>query len=276
MQKHRQIGLHFRLTDNLFAVAEKAVRLEQRIFQCFLMGQDSGQLISLKPQELQQFREMRTYFDNLYAHISYYANVCEPHGIHQLKRELALAKELGFSAVVLHPGSGKWCKDKQQGMDVLANALNELFDDPNCLPILLENAAHASYTIGGEITDFVYISEKLRKPERLQLCIDTAHAYVRGYDIAHEEGRLQFFDLLEKSVGFDRVALIHLNDTREKLGSYIDQHEVVGRGVIGTEALKKFMMHPAIKHVPIIMEPPPMKEDEEMKIYREVVGWNEI
>ncbi len=271
----RKIGLHLRLIKDIFAVAEKALRLEQRIFQCFLMGQDSGQLISLKAADAERFRQIMSNFHQVYAHVSYYANVCEPHGIHQLKKEMMLAKQLGFSGVVVHPGSGKWAKDKQQGLDVLVKALNELFDDESNLPILLENAAHASYTIGGELTDFSYIAQNLRRPERLQVCIDTAHAYVRGYDIANEEGRLQFFDLLEKTIGFDRVALIHLNDTREKLGSYIDQHEVVGKGVIGASALKDFVLHPAIKQVPVIMEMPPMQEDEEMRIYKEILSWQQ-
>ena len=192
-----------------------------------------------------------------------------------LERELELAKKLELTHIVIHPGSTKRIEDRPEGIDSLACALNHLFKKDRNIRVLLENAAHGKRCIGGDLFDFKMLLEKLDKPERLSFCIDTSHAHSFGYNITSEREQELFIQLLDKTIGIDKIALIHLNDTQERCGANIDRHHSVGNGVIGEAALKNFMMHPRLQHIPVIMEPPLLTEDEQLNIVHKVAGWHQ-
>src|SRR5207244_2099203 len=110
-------------------------------------------------------------------------------------------------------------------------------------------------------------------PDKIVFCIDTAHAYSYGYNLVDLESQKQFIHLIEECIGFKRVVLIHLNDTQEKLGSYIDKHALLGEGKIGLEPLKHFILHPHIINIPLILELPIVSEEEELTLLHKVAQW---
>lgn len=272
----RSLGLHLRLIDNFFKIIDKAIQLQLPIFQCFLTQQTNGRLISLSNADIARFIALRRqHFGNLYIHISYHANTCDPQGIRILRRELAVAQRLEFTHAVLHPGSGKWCGDKQRGIEVLVSILNEVLEQEPQLTIMLENGAHGGFTVGGDIADFGIILRKVKRPDKLQFCIDTAHAYAYGYDMADNAVQDHFIAQLKNTMGIERIGLIHLNDTNKKLGNHIDQHEVIGQGLIGAAALQRFALHSELAHIPLILEPPQLTEEQEKDLYNRVKAWHE-
>jgi len=258
------------LAEDPFDVVKKAIRLQLPIFQSFLVKQTTGKLVYLSKKEIEQFLELSAHRER-YIHISYHANICEPQGIYTLKKELGLAQRLGFSGAVLHAGSGKWCGDKQQGMQVLVQTLNTIIEEGFDIPLLLENTAHGNFSVGSDITDFAQVLSDVRYPKKIKFCIDTAHAYVFGYDIAHEQAQEEFIALLDKLIGIDTIALIHLNDTTQSLGSQRDQHQVIGQGNIGALPLQRFAMHPKLAHIPLILEMPPLPEEQELIYYNQLI-----
>lgn len=271
--QQRLIGLHMRIAQSLAEMVEKAQRLDLKTFQCFLMTQAGLRLITFTKSDIDHFiHYARPQFKELYLHVSYHANACEPYGLKVLKKELALGKQLGFSYAVLHPGSGKWCGDKQQGMRVLVDTLNKVCDAQETrMPILLENSAHGKFSVGGDIADLAVILNEVKHPEMINVCIDTAHAYAYGYNIADEYEQDRFVEQLRNAIGLDKIKLIHLNDTSKSLGGFIDQHEVYGKGNIGSKALYRFAMHPELQHVPIILEFPMIDEAVEQQSFQTVV-----
>jgi deoxyribonuclease IV len=271
-----RLGVHIRMQESLADVIKRADNLELPFFQCFFVVQESGKLVNVTDEDVQAFvAARRARFGDLFCHISYWVNLASlgNNGVPQLRREIALAKRLEFTHFVLHAGTAKGATEKSQGIDALASALNNLFKKERDITILLENTCHANLAIGSDIRDFKQLLEKLDKPERVGFCIDTAHAYSYGYDISHKEGQQQFIDLLDANIGIDRIKLIHLNDTVQKLGSYIDRHVIIGQGRIGKQALKDFVMHPQLHHIPLILELPDVPVEEELAIINTVRQW---
>ena len=271
-----RIGLHIRLQHSLLDVAQKARNLGLRFFQCFLVTYPNNRLIRPTPQEIESFVRLRQdHFDNIYVHGSYWINLASPgnNGYTAFKRELRLAKKLACTHMILHPGSAKGAKDKSEGIDVLALALNKILKNEHDINIVLENAAHGKLTIGSDLDDFKQLLEKLDQPDKISFCIDTAHAYAAGYDIASDEGQANFINQMEQKIGIDKIVIIHLNDTQEKLGSRMDRHERAGQGNIGRRALSKFIVHPKLAAIPVILEPQRITDSEEYALLHNVRTW---
>lgn len=272
----RRIGLHVRLTQSILEPIRKAQQLQLPFFQCFFVLPASGKLVEVSTSEMQSFLVLRRqHFDQLFFHGSYWINLASLgyNGYRFLKRELNLAKQLEFNHMILHPGTAKGATQKKEGIDALARALNRLFTTENDIGVILENTAHGNLSVGSDMLDFQQLLEKIDYPEKISFCIDTSHAYSFGYDIAHEREQDMFIDFLNNSIGIDRIKLIHLNDSQKKLGSRIDQHAVVGQGNIGALALKRFILHPKLAHIPVIMELPDISADREMAVLQKVRSW---
>ncbi len=90
--------------------------------------------------------------------------------------------------------------------------------------------------------------------EHLGVCLDTCHIWDAGYDIAdHLDDVISEFDRI---IGLDRLKAIHLNDSLNPLGAHKDRHARLGEGHIGLPALKRFVNHPALAHLPFYLETP--------------------
>lgn len=269
-----KLGIHIRLTTTFTDIIEKALRLNVPFFQTFFTYK-TGKHIKPEEKDVKSFLQIRRkHFKNLYAHGSYWINLCSPETISLkiIEREIGMAKRLEFTHLVLHPGSAVVCKDKAEGIDILAKALNKVTKYEHDISIILENTAHGNFSIGGDIHDFGLLLTKLDRPEKISFCIDTAHAYAYGYDISNDTGQDEFINLISKVLG-QKISLIHLNDTTEKVGLKIDRHCIPGTGNIGKEALTRFFRQPMFNNTPAIIELPSISEDEEKSILEQIREW---
>jgi len=272
----RNIGLHLRIYKDLVALARRALELNLTTFQCFLLHQDTKKHIKLFPQDIKEFLVLRAQFEKLFIHGTYWINLAgdKPSGAHHfIKKELTMAKRLGFTHYILHPGSATGWQEKMQGIDSLVRILNTVTKNENDIQIILENTAHEGMTVGSDIAEFKIIREKLECPEKISFCIDTAHAHAYGYDIVSEEGLENFFSVLEDAIGIENIALLHLNDTSEELGCKQDRHQHPGKGVLGLEVLKRFAHDRRLRDVPVILELPESTAREEEEIIRTIFEW---
>jgi len=272
----RRIGLHMRLESTLLATAQRAHRLGLRFFQCFFVTQSTGRVIKPTDEDVTAFlRFSEEHFDELIVHGSYWINLA---GVHQnthraFQREASLATKLAFTHMVLHCGSAKGAFQRRDGIDAVAQSLNELVSDELDLTILLENTAHAGMCVGSDIRDFGALRPKLERPEKIKYCIDIAHAFLYGYDITTRGGLEEFVTLLETDIGIENIKLLHLNDAKHACGSRIDKHLLPGEGTIGERALKAFVMHPKLAQIPILIEPPELTQEQEEAALERVRGW---
>ena len=108
------------------------------------------------------------------------------------------------------------------------------------------------------------------------MCVDTAHIFAAGYDITTQAGAKKVFADFHKRIGFDRLAALHLNDSKVPLASHVDRHEHIGKGKIGIEAFRYEMNEPRFEKIPKVLETPKgkeMAEDvENMKVLRDLIG----
>jgi len=273
----RSIGLHLRLGSSLSDLLEKAKRLGSPIVQCFFITQSDNKYATFSEEEVEKCKALRPYFKEMYLHASYWVNLagCRANGWRAFCREIAFAKAVGFTHIVIHPGSATGCESKEKGITSLARALNAILKVEHDIKIVLENTAHAGKTVGGSLKDFKVLLEQIEQPERIFFCIDTAHAHSYGYDIVDPVKQDIFLDEVDDIIGREKIALIHLNETNEECGSYIDRHAEFGKGVIGNEALQRFMNHPVCAAAPIILEIPVVQNEQEEKVLLEqVTSWN--
>ena len=273
----RNIGLHLRLGSSLSKLLDRAIDLKQPIIQCFFIVQGINKYITFTSGELEEcLKKRKKHFKELYLHASYWVNLSgkKNSGWRTFKKELELAQKLGFTHIVIHPGSSTGCKDKKEGITFLAKALNKAIERYPDITIVLENIAHGKMSVGGDLEDFKELLEQIDEPDRLAFCIDTAHAFAYGYDLTDEKELNQFIKKIDECIGVKRVALLHLNDSEKKCGSRIDKHAVPGQGLIGQDTLKAFMNHPQLKHASVILELPVLPEKEEEEVLKEVRSWN--
>ncbi len=265
-------GLQLPVETTLTDLAYKAIRLNLNIFQCFLTQKLNGSHLSFRQDDIQLFKQLRQkHFSSLFLHASYKVNLSAVKIVHHpvLKKELELAKRLHFTHLVLHPGSAQKYS-KQDGLDALVRVLNSVLKYENDITIVLENIAFNGKNIGGDIQDFYTILKKINYPEKLQFCIDTAHAHAYGYDLVDNKKQDEFIQLVESFVGWNKVALIHLNDTKEGMGTHVDRHNIPGTGTIGLKALQRFRSHDCTNTIPIIVEAPVMTEQEQQLLIKKM------
>jgi deoxyribonuclease-4 len=174
-----------------------------------------------------------------------------------LTDELERAERLGLPFVVLHPGSHRGA-GRAHGYARLVRALDEVIrrTDGARVRIALENTAGAGNVLGARAEELETVFGRVRRPERLALCLDTCHLFAAGYDIRTPRRFAAVLRQFDRAVGSDRLVAFHLNDCRAGLGSRLDRHENIGAGQIGLAAFRFLVTHPRLATLPMILETP--------------------
>lgn len=271
----RAIGLHIRLDDGLNTVIQRVQELQLAALQCFLLHQGTQKFIEPTPQETETFIDATAHIAQRFVHASYWTNLAhtQPTSVRFVQREIELAKRLGFTHIIFHAGHATGATDRMQGIEALARRLNFMLRKEDAIQIVLENSAHSNLSIGGNVDDFRAILERLEHPEKVRFCLDTVHAHAYGYDLQSLYGQQVFLQVVERAVGLERIALIHLNNTTQQRGSYIDEHLLLDQGSIALRALQLFVQQPTFSQVPIIMEMPAATLAEEARQVALVRSW---
>ena len=184
-----------------------------------------------------------------------------------LKEELKRVSTFGFKYLVLHPGSHVGC-GVEVGIANIIKALNKvLSEDETKVMILLETMAGKGSELGKNFAELKEIIDGVNKSDRLGICLDTCHLNDAGYDLTNFSLVLNDFD---KTIGLDKIKCLHLNDSKNILGSHKDRHENIGKGTIGFETLLNIIKEPKLANIPKILETPyiegraPYKEEIEL------------
>ncbi|MGO4109189.1 deoxyribonuclease IV [Paenibacillus sp. YAF4_2] len=178
-----------------------------------------------------------------------------------LQEEIRRTDYIGVRNIVLHPGAYT-DKDAEFGIARIAEGLNEVLEgtkDTN-VNIALETMAGKGTEIGRSFEEIAQIIDKVQNNERLTVCMDTCHMHDAGYDLVGDlDGVLQKFDQI---VGLDRVAVVHVNDSKNPCGAGKDRHAPVGAGWLGHEAIRSIVHHEGLAGRPFILETPWIGKDD--------------
>ena len=269
-----RFGLHIRLHGSLFDAVDKIERLQHRSFQTVLMLQ-SRKFLNLTDDEINRFVDFRRKnCDQLFVHGAYWSNVTDVggRGFHSLRKEIQLAEKLEFTHIVIHPGSFTKDMTSAERVAYIVNSVKVLLAESSKIIILLENSPHKDKSFSASIEEFGQLFVQLSlHTNRVKMCVDTAHAYVAGYDISTTKKVDEFVNLLMTRVGKENIGLLHCNDTKKVCGSYLDEHAIPDYGNIGMEALHHFVHHQDLKHIPVIFELPAIDESLEQDIVEQFI-----
>ena len=197
------------------------------------------------------------------AHGNYLTNLAAPdrsvrqRSFDSLVAELGRAQALGCSCVVVHPGSPK-TEGRTKGVRRVADALRRALDATRELRvgIALENTAGQGATLGANFSELAEIVAQAGSQPRLRVCIDTCHAFAAGYDLRSPQAVAALVGEVEQTVGLNRVALLHLNDSKGACGQRLDRHDHIGQGHIGVEGFRSVLNEPLLRGIPGVIETP--------------------
>jgi deoxyribonuclease IV len=203
----------------------------------------------------------------LNAHDSYLINLASPDPVLRARSlesfmcELRRCDALGLAALVSHPGN--YMDDRASGVARNADAISEaLTRVPGQVRLLLETTAGSGTALGATFEELAEMIARIPEPlrSRVGVCVDTAHVFAAGYDIA-----TQYDDVIARfveTIGLERLGAMHLNDSKVALGSRRDRHELIGEGAIGEQAFRRIMTDERLAHVPKVIETPKRDDAE--------------
>ncbi len=262
--KHR-IGFHVSISGGVDRAFDRARGLGCGTFQIFTGNPRSWTQRNLTHREVSLFLEKqeKSGISPVASHISYLPNFATQdekvyeRSLDVLLSELERCRLLRIPLLVIHPGKTKGISE-ERGLVRIARALDralELSDNTHTL-ILLETTAGQGTELGCRIEHLERIIRECVRSERLGVCIDTAHLFQAGYPIHQKAGLEEFISEFEERIGWERVRLVHLNDSKTPFGSRVDRHWHIGYGRIGMRGFEVLLSHPKIKSLPLVMETP--------------------
>lgn len=195
-------------------------------------------------------------------------------GIDFLAEEINRTVKMGSNVIVLHPGSHVGA-DVDTGIQYIADGLNEILDKNTSCYIALETMAGKGSEIGRNFEEIAKIFEKVTYNDKLRVCFDTCHVHDAGYDIVNNfDSVLETFD---KFIGIDKIAVFHINDSKNPCGAAKDRHANIGEGHIGYDCLHRIVHDKRFVSVPKILETPYIPDSNNPKIsyppYKKEIEW---
>ena len=168
--------------------------------------------------------------------------------------EMQRCEQLGLSLLNFHPGSHLQKISVEECLNRVAESINWALEQTRGVTAVIENTAGQGSNVGNEFWQLRYIIDRVADKSRVGVCLDTCHTFTSGYDLVGEYDRV--FDDFGRTVGFEYLRGIHLNDSKKALASRVDRHDSIGRGLISIDFFRRFMRDERFNAMPIILETP--------------------
>lgn len=264
-----KIGSHVSFSDKgLLNASQEAVSYGSSTFMIYTGAPQNTRRKPIEDQYVEEGRSLMAEngIDEIVVHAPYIINLGSYKSntfelaVSFLQEEIRRTDYLGVRNIVLHPGAYT-DKDQEYGINRIAEGLNEVLSgckDTN-VNIALETMAGKGTEIGRSFEELSAIMERVHENDRLTVCFDTCHVHDAGYDIVHHLDEV--LDEFDRIVGLDKIAVIHLNDSKNPRGAAKDRHAPVGSGWIGYEAMQAVVDNERLRHLPMILETPWIGKD---------------
>ncbi|MGI5825156.1 MAG: deoxyribonuclease IV [Bacillota bacterium] len=256
-----KIGCHLSAAKGYLHMGKDAVKIGADTFQFFTRNPRGGKAKELDLEDMEKFAEFaeNNGIGVILAHAPYTMNACSADaGLRDFAKEM-MAEDLRRLEYLpgnlynFHPGS-----HVKQGVDLgieyISEMLNNVLKPEQQTVVLLETMAGKGSEVGRSFEELRRIIDQVEIKEKIGVCFDTCHVFDGGYDIVENlDGVLKEFDDI---IGLQRLYAVHLNDSKNPLGSHKDRHEKIGEGSIGLEAMGRIINHPALRDLPFFLETP--------------------
>ncbi len=267
------IGCHLSAAKGYLAMGKTAKRIGANTLQFFTRNPRGGSVKALDLEDIAAYRAFakENGFGKILAHAPYTLNACAADA-----RVLAFARQvmqedlerlahLPEAMYNFHPGSHVK-QGEEIGIVKIADMLNCVLTEEIQTKVLLETMAGKGTEVGRTFEQLAAILARVERKEQMGVCLDTCHVFDGGYDIVSDwEGVLRQFDEI---IGLERLCAVHLNDSKNPLGSRKDRHACLGEGTIGHMAIAEVICHPKLRDVPFLLETP-----NELEGYAREIAW---
>jgi len=268
------LGVHVSIAGHIYESLDRAVALGCNAMQIFSRDPRQWRKAKLRHEDIEEFRKRRLKgkIEKVFVHIPYLINLASPYNIlykgsiRACVQDINEAEVLGAEYIVTHMGSHKK-SGEGQGLKRFTQAINRILEKTKDSPvkILFENTSGSGSWLGYSFEQQRLVIDGIEDKKRIGVCFDTCHGYTAGYDLASAEGYEKTISGLDEIIGLKMLKLIHLNDTRDKLGSRRDRHEHIGKGKIGLEGFKRILNDNRLEDAAFILETPKDSETSDKK-----------
>jgi deoxyribonuclease-4 len=259
------LGAHMSIGGGVHTAIERGRSINCTAIQMFVKNNMQWFARPLTHDEIRAFVEHRQRGEllSIFAHANYLINLAatnpqfHANSMRSLSEELIRADQLELPFLVMHPGAHLGAGE-DAGLEKIVASIDAIFRViPNVKTrIALETTAGQGSCLGHRFEHIAYIIESVREPERLCVCIDTAHLFAAGYDLGTESGIKKTFREFDRTIGLRRLAAIHVNDSKTARGSRVDRHQHIGKGQIGLDAFRFIMRDRRFRKIPKVLETP--------------------
>ena len=255
------IGCHLSISQGFQHIGKEAVSIGADTFQFFTRNPQGGKAKDIDAVDAAAYNAFAAQngFAKIVAHAPYTLNPCSDNPQTREFAEMVFADDLKRMEFVphnyynFHPGSHVG-QGAEKGIEMIVELLNRILQPQQTTTVLLETMSGKGSEVGRSFEELAAVIAGVKLKEKMGVCLDTCHVFAAGYDIVNNLGGvLTEFD---KIIGLERLKAIHLNDSLMPFASNKDRHAKIGEGEIGRAALERFVCHPAIKNLPIILETP--------------------
>src|SRR6266436_2390780 len=263
------LGAHMSIGGGVRMAIERACSINCTAMQIFVKNNMQWFARPFVKKEIRAFLDhvQRAELASVFAHANYLINLAatnpqfHANSLRALSEELTRADQLELPFLVLHPGAHLGTGE-EAGLEKIIDSLNRVFRKIPKLKtrIAVETTAGQGSCLGHRFEQIAYIIQNVREPERLCVCLDTAHVFASGYEIGNEAGTKKTFREFDRIIGFNRLAAIHVNDSKTVRGSRVDRHQHIGKGQIGLDAFRFIMRDRRFRKIPKVLETPKGKE----------------
>jgi deoxyribonuclease IV len=263
-QRKLLLGAHMSIEGGLHKAIERGIEVGCTTLQLFTKSNRQWHSKSLEKEAIELFKKtvQASSINPIVAHASYLINLASPNAatrkksITALKKELDACDQLNIPYLVLHPGSHV-NQTRERGLELINEGLNQAFKEaPGETIIALETMAGQGSSLGSSFQELATIYEKSDYKEQLGICVDTCHIFSAGYDFTEKKAYEAMWSEFDKIIGLKHLKVIHINDSKKELGSYVDRHETIGNGKIGKQAFALLFNDARFFNIPKILETP--------------------
>jgi deoxyribonuclease-4 len=259
------LGAHMSIAGGLPLAVDRAVAHGCDALQIFSKSSSQWRARPLDRPEIREFRARveRAALAAVVAHASYLINLgsaapaLRAQSLEAFGIEIDRAEALGLLGVVIHPGCYT-TGTEDDGLRLVAEAIRDTLRSRRRgrALVLLEHTAGQGTALGWRFEQLARVIGHLDGDPRVGVCLDTCHLFAAGYDLANERGYRHTFDRFRRTVGLDRLRVLHLNDSKKPLGSRRDRHEHIGRGELGLDAFRRLVNDRRFSRLPMLLETP--------------------
>ena len=260
----KYIGAHVSASGGVEFAPVNAHEIGANAFALFTKNQRQWVSKPLTEENIRLFKENCTKYnfqtDYILPHDSYLINLGHPEeeGLEKSRAafldEMQRCEQLGLKLLNFHPGSHLNKISVEDCLALIAESINLTLEKTKGVTAVIENTAGQGSNLGSEFWQLRYIIDRVNDKSRVGICLDTCHTYTAGYDIVNDYDKV--FDEFEKEVGFEYLRGMHLNDSKKELGSHVDRHDNIGKGLTGSAFFERLMKDSRFDNMPLILETP--------------------